>query len=727
MVAGRVGRGDTPRVAWSSVARCRLRGAAGLRLRRRRAGRRGAGVSAANRPPAGAAVRAAIGCRQGVGVALAVALTLGSVCAARAQFTLGPPTNGQSMQTVTLAGRVVDGVDTPVGSATVSLFAWDGAPLGDGFTDSSGHFEFRTSHVGPYEIVVSTQSVSVSEEVDQPNPNVIVTLPLHSPVTSGGGPTVSLNDLRASPQARKRLNEAIRSYQQGDNAQAERRVEQAIAVAPDWGRPYYIRGLLRLRRRDFPAAQLDFQRASGYDPSNSAALTALGKLCRQTGQLDCAETALRAALALPPVHWQANIEMAQLDMARARYGEAEQRAQAAYAATPPGPIEALVLAGQAALFAGEWQRAIGHYRDYLARARSGSPATAFANRGLAVATAELRRAERADDAREPAGAAAHAEETVAAVAATRGCSVCGARPTAAAPVAGPLPRGADGSYHMQSVVDQVHMQVTVLDGTHHVVGGLPASDFTLYDSGARQGLQSVAYEEAPVSLGLLIDTSGSMQSHYGAVHRAAESIIAGLRPEDEMFVARFNSDFQLAAGFTSDPGRLRQAAAATASEGGTALYDAMVDGIDYLEAEAIRAERVLVVITDGDDDDSQHTLEQVLSLLEDPDAPIVYCVVLGTDEQVLHPQRRSMLATMAESTGGLAFFPLSNDEAGRFVKEIARTVRGQYTLTYTAHGFGDGFHPVHVEVQDAKRSGLIAITRSGYAEGALAGPAAAHR
>jgi Ca-activated chloride channel family protein len=241
----------------------------------------------------------------------------------------------------------------------------------------------------------------------------------------------------------------------------------------------------------------------------------------------------------------------------------------------------------------------------------------------------------------------------------------------------------------------------------------------VYEDGVPQTINSFRHEDLPVSLGLLIDSSGSMYDKRSAVEKAALDFVKLSNPEDEEFLVDFSWEAFIDQDFTNNIDKLQQGLGYIKSSGGTAIYDALVASADYLSKNAKHPKQVLLVVTDGEDNASSATLEQTIRRIQDLDGPVIYCVGLlfgeDTDKRESRHARR-VLETLAEQTGGAAYFPKSVKDVDAIAAEVAQDIRTQYTIAYhsTKSPTLGGYREVHVEAK-AKSFGRLSVrTRSGY-------------
>ncbi len=274
-------------------------------------------------------------------------------------------------------------------------------------------------------------------------------------------------------------------------------------------------------------------------------------------------------------------------------------------------------------------------------------------------------------------------------------------------------------------VGEVLVHASVFDQHHRAVQNLPESDFTVYENGVPQHIEYFAHSDAPVSVGILVDNSGSMRDKRPEVNKAAINFVRASNPQDEEFIVNFNDEYYLDAPFTSSIPTLQKGLEQIESRGGTALYDALIASLDYLNRNAKNDKHVLLVITDGDDDASRYTLEQTVRMVQSEDPPLIYCIGLldSDDTGYMKKQAERALKALAKATGGVAYFPKNLQQVDAITREVATAIRAQYTLAYHSNQTGDGFRAIRVVVKDRRLKHLIVQTRKGYYHTATAGAA----
>jgi VWFA-related protein len=267
-------------------------------------------------------------------------------------------------------------------------------------------------------------------------------------------------------------------------------------------------------------------------------------------------------------------------------------------------------------------------------------------------------------------------------------------------------------------VNLVVLPVTVVDQKGQFVNSLQQSNFRVYEDGVEQQLAVFRREDIPVTMGLVIDNSGSMSDKRARVNEAALTLVQSSNRDDEVFVVNFNEDYYLdqPSDFTSDLSILREALQRIDARGSTALYDAVLASLDHLK-KGHRDKKVLLVVTDGEDNASRHSLEETIRAVQKTDA-VIYAIGLLTQEDRRAARRaRRALTALAEASGGLAFFPRDVAQVHQICLEVAQDIRNQYLLGYYPAAAGTaGFRRVEVRLVNLPHGlgKLIVRTRPGY-------------
>ena len=280
-----------------------------------------------------------------------------------------------------------------------------------------------------------------------------------------------------------------------------------------------------------------------------------------------------------------------------------------------------------------------------------------------------------------------------------------------------IKKGQSGVYTLQENVNEVLLNCTVLDEKGRLVMDLNKGDFRLWEDGVAQTIESFQHQDLPVSLGILVDNSGSMRDKRAAVRTAALDLVKASNPEDAAFIVNFSDKAYLDQNLTSNLAALERGLSRFDSRSTTALYDAVVASANELASHAKQPKQVVLIITDGADNASRETLEQAIRRVQNLGGPVVYSIGLlfGDDEEESQMARRA-LETLSAETGGVAYFPASLQDVDEIAKEVARDIRNQYTIGYHSTkppGLG-GYRTIRVEALGAHHGKLIVRTRKGY-------------
>lgn len=271
-----------------------------------------------------------------------------------------------------------------------------------------------------------------------------------------------------------------------------------------------------------------------------------------------------------------------------------------------------------------------------------------------------------------------------------------------------------GMFVFKKDVEEVILHATVFDEQQHLVPGLDRSAFTVFENGMPQPITSFRRQDVPVAMGIVVDNSGSMREKRDEVNRAVLILIRASNPQDEIFVVNFSQNYYLDQDFTSDVNLLQTALHQVSSAGSTALYDAVVASSVHLRNNPRLDKRVLLVITDGQDNMSQETLDEALRRLQQANGPTVYAVGLMGSE--MRGKGREALERLAQGTGGVAYFPETLDQVGEITQTVAHDIRSQYMIAYKPkdQNAKPDDHSVRVEAHAPKHGRLTVRTRSGY-------------
>jgi VWFA-related protein len=300
--------------------------------------------------------------------------------------------------------------------------------------------------------------------------------------------------------------------------------------------------------------------------------------------------------------------------------------------------------------------------------------------------------------------------------AAMGAALCLAALTVSAQPAAKQADNDDPGLTFQAGTKEVVLHTAVLDSSEHFVTDLPQSAFKVYEEDVLQELKYFRRQDVPVSLGILVDNSGSMRDKRRQVNTAAVDFVKASNPKDEAFIVNFNDEGFLDSPFTSDVPRLQDALQRIDARGGTALYDAVGMSLDYLKEKAKWDKRVLLIVTDGEDNASMLDLEKLVRRLQEGDT-VIYAVGLLSEEDRRSAKRATRaVRNIVRATGGAAFFPKSVDEVHDIAQKVAEDIRSQYILAYTpaAPAAGATFRRVRVVLSGKSGKKLQVRHRPGY-------------
>lgn len=260
----------------------------------------------------------------------------------------------------------------------------------------------------------------------------------------------------------------------------------------------------------------------------------------------------------------------------------------------------------------------------------------------------------------------------------------------------------------------VVLHATVIDKHGHLVTNLPQNAFQVFENGVQQHIKIFKREDVPVSMGLIIDNSGSMRDKRAKVEAAALALVKDSNPQDEVFIVNFNDEAFLDKDFTNDINQLKDGLTKIDSRGGTAMRDAIRMSIDHLKEKAKKDKKVLVVVTDGNDNSSVISLENLVRASQQSEV-LIYTVGLLNEEEHREAKRaKRALESLAEATGGQAYFPKELSEVDRIADQVAHDIRNQYIIAYTPSNQSlDGtFRQIKVTANGPDRPSVR--TRTGY-------------
>jgi Ca-activated chloride channel homolog len=260
----------------------------------------------------------------------------------------------------------------------------------------------------------------------------------------------------------------------------------------------------------------------------------------------------------------------------------------------------------------------------------------------------------------------------------------------------------------------VPLQVTVTDKAGKLLTNLPQSAFHVYENGVEQTIKLFKREDVPVSMGIIIDNSGSMRDKRTRVAAASMALVKASNPQDEVFIVNFNDDAYLDQKLTSDIKKLEEALDKIDARGGTAMRDAISMSIDYVKQYGKHDKKVLLVITDGNDNTSNESLEQLYRKSQQSGVLIYSIGLLNEEEPREAKKAKRALKELAEASGGMDYYPKDLAEVERITPLVAHEIRNQYIVGYIpSNTVLDGkFRRISVTVKAGGNP--LVRTRNGY-------------
>jgi Ca-activated chloride channel family protein len=238
----------------------------------------------------------------------------------------------------------------------------------------------------------------------------------------------------------------------------------------------------------------------------------------------------------------------------------------------------------------------------------------------------------------------------------------------------------------------VLVPVTVVDRRGAIVNGLPSDAFTLTENGVRQTIGSFSEEDAPVSMGIVFDLSGSMRTVLGPARESLRALLSDANPSDEAFLNTVSTRPQVSSRFTRDFGEILGRIVLEDAGGSTALFDTVWDSLKELRS-GVHARKALLVISDGMDNNSRHSRAELLQCAEESDVQI-YTIAVGaaaapsTKPVAQMEERRGLLFLddLARRTGGIGFIVNGRTDIAKAAASIGQALRNQYVIGYVPHG-----------------------------------------
>ncbi len=273
-------------------------------------------------------------------------------------------------------------------------------------------------------------------------------------------------------------------------------------------------------------------------------------------------------------------------------------------------------------------------------------------------------------------------------------------------------------------VDMVVVHTTVVDKNGQFIGGLKKESFKVFEDAVNQNIASFSQEDVPVSLGIAIDTSGSMRNKFDDVTKAALALMRASNPDDEVFLIGFNEEVQLIEDYTNDVDLINDDLNNTVVTGGTALWDAIYLSVQKAQSGS-KPKKAVIVITDGEDRDSYYKLDEMVAKVQESDVQIYAIGYLNEvpDKGLFghwtksEPEKaHDALQRISDETGGKAFFPKDINDIHKIVSQIAFELRNQYSISYiSSNAARDGsWRRIRIALDPPPAAGQKVRYRIGY-------------
>ncbi|HLJ47201.1 MAG TPA: VWA domain-containing protein [Bryobacteraceae bacterium] len=277
-----------------------------------------------------------------------------------------------------------------------------------------------------------------------------------------------------------------------------------------------------------------------------------------------------------------------------------------------------------------------------------------------------------------------------------------------------LTMGGD-KYRFTANARLVVLPVSVTAPGGKLITDLPQQAFGVFENGIRQRITVFEQEDVPVSMGVLIDNSGSMFQKLEDAQSAAATVVRASNPHDEVFIVNFSEQSSVDTQFTSDIERMEAGLAHIDSRGNTALRDAISNSIDYLVNKGKKDKKLLLVITDGEDNHSSITLEQLVNKARQTETLIYAIGLLSVHERLEAKKAQRGLEQLTTASGGIAYYPRGEKQVTQMSLRVAHEVRNQYTIGYSPGipSLDGSFRKIEVVVNGVGANTRVR-TRSGY-------------
>lgn len=557
-------------------------------------------------------------------------------------------------------------------------------------------------------------------------------------VNSNSEATVSRFDLKAPGQAKQAYTRALQSFAKNDLNSAIETLQKAITRYPNYVAAHNALGCVYFQLREYEQARQEFAQAIQLDDHLSSSFLNLGRAQLALGQTSDGQASMEKASSIAPLDQHLLLALAYAQYVNHDYPATIKTAKRAHSSSHPETAIVHYFAAASWQALNNLQETSSELQTFLVE----DPHSSFA----AAAQRTMEQIRAADD-RQPSLATVPISSPVIALSPTRGqevlqdlqekkqiaeaetegstCSSCDAviQPRPGGPVPATGIRDANPRpWSFRSTVNEVAVFFSATDNGKSVTD-LSQSDVTVIDDRKPPAaiLSFHSESDLPLRLGLLIDTSASVQERFAFEQDAAINFMnqVATGKDDLAFVAGFSNSIVLAKDYTSDLNELAHGIHQLVPVGGTAIWDAVAFAADKLgeRQESHPVARILVVISDGSDNTSSATLKQAIERAQ-RDEVVVYTVSTrhgAANSSESDPTGNRAMRVLAQLTGGVAFFPGSAGHLTRSLAELQQMIRSRYLISYRPAEFShDGhYRPIAIAAEKSGRK-LKVNARKGY-------------
>ena len=262
--------------------------------------------------------------------------------------------------------------------------------------------------------------------------------------------------------------------------------------------------------------------------------------------------------------------------------------------------------------------------------------------------------------------------------------------------------------------------VVIEDENGNPIDNLKAENLEIYENEVRQAIETLTFEPAPLSLGIVIDTSGSMKKYLNIIRAIAAKIISLKKPDDEIFLAQFKAEAKLMQEFTRDTNKLEKALEAIFMTSGSVINDALVATSDYAKKKGMHSRKAILLITDGAEKRSSFDFKNVEKVLAENNIRVFILVLPYKAEEKISPKEfdknKEWYNYLVTLTGGEIYFPTPEVDLMLFINRFLGMAQRSYLLSYhsTNQNRGDGLRMLKIELPATDKRKVNITSRQSY-------------